>query len=201
MWRNALLVPKTWLLNLETLAWPTSLTLDYWDEVPNRLVEPHVLLGAVALVGAGLVIWSLRHRRQLLFGIAWCCLALAPSSQVIPHHILRSDRFLYLPLVGLAIALGVAIHSWLARHGSRRNVWGVALLGIASVLLWSVLSSRQLQTWRNNVTVWEQCLRVCQHNAVGYAGLADGLADEGQYELARTNFEGRRDSTPRIPKP
>ena len=147
---------------------------------------------------AALVVWRLRHHRHALFGVAWFALALAPSSQVLPHHIMRADRFLYLPLVGLSMLATLGLHRLLQADPRRLRV--VGLSGATLVLLLAVLSSRQLATWRNNVTVWQQCLQVCPTNGVGYAGLADALAEEGNFEPAKAHFERALELDPHNPE-
>ena len=51
----------------------------------------------------------LRRRTLIVFGLLWFGLALGPTSQIIPHHVDRADRFLYLPLVGLALAAAMGL--------------------------------------------------------------------------------------------
>jgi Flp pilus assembly protein TadD len=187
-WRNALVVPKTLWLNVKTVVWPTGLTVDYWDDIPNSVADGKVLLGVIALLVLLVVLWSLRDQRRLMFGAAWFCLAMGPSSQIMPHHIMRADRFLYLPLVGIAMVLALGMRRFFQKSRGVGSVAGVGL-AVTGISLLIGISSRQLQTWRNSVSLWEQCVRICSTNGVGYAHLADALAEEGKFEQARPIFE------------
>ena len=60
-------------------------------------------------------LWLFRRQTLILFGLAWFCLALGPTSHILPHHVPRADRFLYLPLVGLSLALAPGLAALGAR--------------------------------------------------------------------------------------
>lgn len=188
LWRDALAVPKTFWLNVETLAWPTGLTIDYWDDIPEGVWDLGVALGAAAFAGLVAACWLLRRQKRELFGVAWFLLALAPSSQIMPHHILRADRFLYLPLVGIAALASFGLRRTLGDRVGRARLLRIGLAAFLIAGL-TALTSRQLQTWRDGVSVWEQCLKVCPTNGVGYGHLADAWAEKGEFERARPLFE------------
>jgi tetratricopeptide (TPR) repeat protein len=101
----ALMILNMYWLNLKTLVWPSGLVIYYDWPNPAGFLSPQVLLGVFAAATTAAVLWVVRRRVLLVFGLSWFLLALAPTSQIIPHHIARADRFLYLPLVGLTIAL------------------------------------------------------------------------------------------------
>ena len=83
------------------------------SDVIGRVVEDRVDVGQIdeRLFGLTCVLlWSLKRRQLVLFGLLWFGLALAPVSQIMPHHVHRAERFLYLPLVGLAITVAMGLH-------------------------------------------------------------------------------------------
>jgi tetratricopeptide (TPR) repeat protein len=132
----------------------------------------------------------------ILFGLMWFGLALAPTSQIMPHHIVRADRFLYLPLVGLAVATAAGLMG-LGKVGSRRGATAATIAaGLLGLLLLGMLSARQVQTWRDRVSIWENCLRRDPNNAFAHGNLARNLADRGESGRALLHFQAALEISP-----
>ena len=105
--------------------------------------------------------------RSALFGLIWFVFALGPVSQIIPHHIHRADRFLYLPLAGLAVAVAMTLRAALDALNRPSRSAGMRGMGILGLLLLAAVSAGQVRTWQNGVLVWENCVRVDPNNAYG----------------------------------
>lgn len=100
-------------LGLGHVVWPAGLRVCYsFSEVGG--------LGPAASAAAGLaaLAWGaacgLRARRPWAFGLAFSLASLAPVSNLVPIDALAADRFLYMPLAGLALAFGAAAAGWTA---------------------------------------------------------------------------------------
>jgi tetratricopeptide (TPR) repeat protein len=183
-------------MNLTTLAWPTHLGILYEWVRPQGLLEMEVVLGGIAVVLTCLALWKLRRQKLILFGLLWFVLALAPTSQVMLHHIARADRFLYLPLAGLVMAGALAfrrlpIEPGSSGHRRSRPLAAAAgvVAGVAVLLTLNLLTATQVQTWRNSTAVWTRCIQVAPANALAHGCLADSLSREGRFEEAIPHFE------------
>ena len=175
-------------LNIKTLAWPTKLALCYPVIFPDELDVAQLTLGGLVAAATCILLWKVRWHTPILFGLLWFCLALAPVSQIMPHHVHRADRFLYLPLVGLAIATATAlsrVHSF-ARRPAAMTAAAVAGLGV--LLLLSVLAARQVQRWQDDLTVWEHCVVVAPNNSQAHGFLADVLQSAGKTNRAAASY-------------
>lgn len=180
-----LIVLNTYRLNLSQLVWPADLTLIYSNIVPGRPLASGVIIGAMAVVLTSLLVWRVRRNGPLLFGLLWFLLALAPSSQVVPHHIFRADRFLYLPLVGLAVAAASALR---AAHPS--TPWrrpAVVVVGIVLAAL-TARSIVQVPVWRDTVTVFSDCIRLRPDGPRAFNNRGNAYADQRQYDLAIRDY-------------
>ena len=126
---------------------------------------------------------------MILFGLTWFLLALGPTAQIMPHHISRADRFLYLPLVGLAISLGMILRP--SATAAKRPGAGLAvgLVGALALLSLGALSARQVRIWRDSVTLWTHCLTVEPMNPYGHSALADNLVIRGQFDEAVGHYQ------------
>ncbi len=181
-----MVVCEVYWLNLKTLVWPTQLALAYSNVVPKAL---SMILGGLALGLTCLAIWVLRSRKVLLVGLVWFVLALAPTSQIMPHHMHRADRFLYLPLIGLAVLIATCLRPLGRALKLRVLAGGLTAAAVFCLVVLGSLSARQVQTWRNSICVWEHCLRVVHGSVFAHQSLADALAQDGQYERAFAEYE------------
>ena len=182
--RRLLLVLELYWLNLKSIVWPVELAPSRAKISPQGFLNPNVILGCVAVVLTCLLIWWLWRRKAALFGLLWFGLALAPGSQIMVHHIHRADRFLYLPLAGLALAVAMGL-----RPAGRFPRRPAARIGLAAVGLWGllflgILSAGQVQTWQNSVTMWANCVRVEPGNAFAHFALAVNQDKRGRTDQA-----------------
>lgn len=185
--QRLMLVMNVYWLNLKTLAWPTDLSLSYELLRPESFLNGEVILGGIAVCLTGIVLWKLRRAKLVLFGVLWFGLALGPTSQIMPHHIHRADRFLYLPFVGLALALAAGLRPLENVLKRRTTAVAVVAIGVWSVL--GILSWAQVQSWRSSVSLWEKCVLAEPDNPVAHRALADGLAKRGQFDRAIPHYE------------
>lgn len=166
--------------NLQTLFFPHNLLTPYLNVVPRGWSQPSVLFGLAAVILTGGLIVAMRGHRTVLFGLLWFLVALAPSSSVVPHHLLRADRFLYLPLAGLALALGRAA-AQLRRSRTRPLVWLAVIVLLPALTTQAI---RQRRHWRNSSDLWAYILAVDPSHYIAHTQLATELLDAGRQEEA-----------------
>ena len=184
-----MLISRTYWLNLKTLLWPTNLALSYECFPPESFFELDVVYGFLAVGVTCVVLWKLRRRRMILLGLAWFGLALGPSLQIVPHHVYRSDRFLYLPLVGLIVAVAMGLRLLGTALKRPAAIGGTISAGVLILLGLHTLSSHQLQTWQNSVSLWEHCLSVGPQCAFGHQCFATTLTRAGRFEEAIFHYQ------------
>jgi tetratricopeptide (TPR) repeat protein len=167
--------------------WPFNLTVCY----PHPGHWPAVGVGAaVALVLAitGAALWQARRRPWLLVGWGWFLVMLAPVLGVVQAGFqAMADRYTYLPILGLQLAL-LSTLPGLAWSFVARSAWtgfvGLLLAGCA-VRTWV-----QAGTWRDPHTLFEHALAVTERNDMahyflGATLLAEGRADEAECHVRR----------------
>jgi protein O-mannosyl-transferase len=180
-----LMIVSAYGLNLKTLVWPTELGILY-EWIPSYgFRSSEVILGGAAIVLTLVLLWKVRRQTLIVFGLAWFLLALAPTSQIMPHHIARADRFLYLPLVGLVISVAATC---MVLCGTKKRAAGAGALGAAVLLMAAWLSAQQVQTWQNSFTMWRNCLRVAPYNPMAHRCFAELLAKRGRFDLAIPHY-------------
>lgn len=183
-----MLVVTVYLLNLKTLIWPAHLGILY-EWVPSTGFRTNeLILGSIAIGATLVLLWAARRRPVLMFGILWFCISLAPHSQLVPHHIARADRFLYLPLAGLTLSCAVALRSIavVVKRAAPAAVLSTGCLVVFATLF--IRSAEQIQTWQNSYTMWENCLAVSPVNPMAHRCFADILTKRGRFDQAIPHY-------------
>jgi hypothetical protein len=118
-------------------------------------------------------------------GIVWFVVTIASVSNVFfLSGVLLAERSLYVPSVGLAIAVGWLIGSFRCRRP--RVAWG--LLAVALILMGTRTWTRN-STWRNNETVFQTLIR--EHPESGRARWVLGDIHFGRNRVPQALYEYR----------
>ena len=137
----------------------------------------------IAVVAAVLfAVWWFRHRNRVVsMGLVFAVTALIPASNwIMPISILMAERFLYLPMIGLAIVAAVA---FAAMPFPYRRLIGGGFLTMAAVLCVS-----HNYVWRNEFTYYRNMVRMEPDNVkarigYGFALIQGGFRDEATDQL------------------
>jgi hypothetical protein len=97
----------------------------------HRLAVTAALVGALLLVAAALRVWRWRDGRVIAFGLAWCGISTALLVYALYPYV--SDRFLYYPTMGLAVAIGGAAQQAVDAWTESPPRWRLAAAGVLAV--------------------------------------------------------------------
>jgi tetratricopeptide (TPR) repeat protein len=171
-------VPVAYVHYLLTTLWPIHLaplypypsSIPWWEGVGAL---------AVLVVLSVLAIRSFRSRPYVLVGWCWFLGTLAPVNGLVQvGSALYSDRHTYVAAIGLFIIVAWLARDWvMARPALSRPVAAgaaVVVIGLAA------LSYRQVQYWKDNVTLWEHTVAVTGDNYRGQTNLGFALAQAGE---------------------
>jgi hypothetical protein len=176
---------------LKNFFWPAHLTPLYphpGNSLP--LGQVAVCFLVFALLTAFAIRW--RHRRYLAVGWFWFLGVLVPMIGIVQvGEQAMADRFEYIPMVGLAIALVWAVFEWapfeVAREKHIATKWILAPAAVVVVTLGG-LTYRQLGHWRDGETLFRYTLSVTQKNYMAHQALAMALDQQGRAEEAMPEF-------------
>src|SRR5262249_12586675 len=125
-------MPRVFAHYLRLLVVPWPLCANYLGVF--EVGADHGLLrwASVALLAAVLAGVTLLLRRRHLIGAggAWFLVALGPVANLLPLPVPVAERFLYLPLIGVAITLAAAA-AWASERWGRRAEVALAITGAA----------------------------------------------------------------------
>jgi Flp pilus assembly protein TadD len=155
------------------MVWPANLAVFY----PYRFRLPllQVALAAALLIAISvLAVRMARVRPYLAVGWFWYLATLVPVIGLVQVGAQSSaDRYTYVPMIGLGIAL-----AWAAADLFRGRLQIAAAAGAAVLAVCAVVTSVQLRYWANSGTLFQHAAEVTDGNFVAYNNLA-------QYELSR----------------
>ncbi len=171
---------------LRELVWPT--TLDPFR--PYVVLSGAALLATIATLTALVVapVASLRRRpenrraRVALFGVAWFVLTTLPSVVVGPTLAMVGDRYAYLPLVGLFIAIAALVSELEERYPS---AWRIgAALGAGVAVAGAVVTVRHARDWRSDRALAASSLASDPENPYALYWFGSEAAQHGQLDEA-----------------
>ena len=175
----------SYLSYLEKTVWPTNLGVFY--PFPESIPIWQPLSAALLLVSvSGLATYTASRRGYFFAGWFWFLGTLVPVIGLVQVGMqARADRYMYIPLIGLSIAL-----AWGSAELStavRRRQTAVTPLAIAAVVTLSGLtfaSSLQVRHWRDGVSLFEHTLAVTGDNPTARGNLGLALLEQDRVDEA-----------------
>lgn len=162
--------------------WPADLAILY--PMPRGWPAWQVVGSFALLAGVSwFVVRRLAREPWLAVGWFWFLGTLVPVIGIVQvGNQSMADRYTYVPLVGVFVALAGAVTASGSARPERRNTF--ALVTALAVGLCAVGTHRQLPHWRDGIAVFEQAVKVTRDNYIALTNLGNNLARTGQQQRA-----------------
>ena len=168
--------------------WPANLAALYPEAPPAPASAALALITLLAVTGA--VLAFARMRPYLRTGWFWFLGMLLPVIGIVQVGVqARADRYMYVPLVGLTVAIVWTAADWLERHPALKGA--VAALAVTLLLAFAAGTWRQAAYWKDSRTLFEHTLAITDRNYIMRNNLGVVLARQsdvrgaiGQYQEA-----------------
>jgi protein O-mannosyl-transferase len=172
-------VPVAYIAYVAKTVMPTKLAVFYPYPARSQL-EWLTAVAALFLVGLTIAVF-LRWRRNpyLLVGWLWYLGTLVPVIglvQVGQQGI--ADRYSYLPLIGIFVAIVWAVNDLVAARRVSPNL--ARILASTAIVSFGGCAWVQVGYWRDDVTLWSQAIAVSGPHSIPYDGLGHALLARGQ---------------------
>lgn len=172
------------------LVWPATLASDYaYRQItPVSWTDPLALAGlALAAILVALAVRMRRSRPVVAFLIGFFFVALLPTSNLLlPIGSIMAERFLYLPLVGFAGGMAVAIPLVLRRPRL------AAVLSSCIVLAYCGRTALRNRDWQDSLTLWSSAVAAVPQSFRAHQSLALALFHGDDLEGAIAEGERAR---------
>ncbi|MBI5767081.1 MAG: hypothetical protein HZA93_04750 [Verrucomicrobia bacterium] len=170
---------------LALVVWPAGLSCDYsYPQIPLFGESADgTWQGWGALLVLGLVAWTagqIRRTRPLVAaGLVWAAVMYLPTSNFLVRiGSIMAERFMYLPLAGLALALAAALHGW-GRPLNRRVTVALAAVILAAFTARTLVRNAD---WCDEVRFWRSAVAAAPRSFNVHKGLASALCADGRSE-------------------
>jgi Tfp pilus assembly protein PilF len=165
---------------------PTGLYALYVHERPFPMWKGVAAASVVTFVTV-LAVRQARQRPWFVVGWLWFLGTLVPVVGLVQVGMQSmADRYTYVPLIGLFVAV-----AWEATDlVGRRRPRGLALPAVAAAvtLACAFLARRQVETWKDGETLWRHAVDVDPGNAAARNNLGTTLCDLGRFDEAVLEF-------------
>jgi len=156
----------------------------------GALQMPALMSALLVLVLTGVLLWGWRAHRigSPLIGWLWYLGTLIPVLGILQVGTqAHADRYTYIPAMGIALGVSFGLNRIVRRAPSMRPA--ILYLGSGALVVFLVLSARQVTFWKDSEALWNHALAVTTRNYKAHNNLGRILADRGELDQARFNFE------------
>jgi tetratricopeptide (TPR) repeat protein len=166
--------------------WPTNLSVLY--PFPSRISPSEAAICAAVVLGASVMAYLLRRTFPWIFvGWFWFVGTLIPVIGIVQVGIQSmADRYMYLPHIGLFIAI-VWTAAYLLRDLSRARI-ALPAVAAAIILIFAAIAHAQVRYWKDSVSLFQHAVAVTSNNKFAHLKLGDGLLERGDYEAAEREY-------------
>jgi tetratricopeptide (TPR) repeat protein len=168
--------------------WPADLSV-FYPHPMEAVSRPRALLtGAVLVAVTAGAFAQARRAPYLLVGWLWYLVTLIPVIGIVQVGVqAHADRYMYLPLQGLAIAVAWGAVDLVGASRERRRMLGVAAVVAIAVL--AVAAHRQVATWRDSLTLFGRAVALDPENLLAQRRFAAALRTAGRLEEAQQRYQ------------
>lgn len=188
-------VPVNYVAYLWRTVWPVGLAVFYPHTGGGAPLATAAAATGLLAVLTGLALRFARRRPYLLVGWLWFVVALLPTSgllQIGGHA--TADRYMYLPLIGLLVAVCWSVAELAQR--TRWPRWAPAVLCGAAVLACAWASIRQVRYWHDDLALWEHTLTVAPRSPTACCNYGLALDQAGRTDEAEQWFRAALEIDP-----
>lgn len=177
---------RVFIRYLILIFFPVNVAGDYdYNAIPiAHLASWDAWLGLLLIVAIGL--WAIWYRRRnwiVSLGVLFAFIVFLPASNwIVPISVLMAERFLYLPLIGISIAVAFAYNA-IADARQRQ------LIGTGGLLVAIVLCNGHDYIRRNDFTFFANMVRVVPDSAKARLGYGFALINDRRVDDAAIQLE------------
>jgi predicted negative regulator of RcsB-dependent stress response len=190
LWFTLLTDARIFVHYLKQLVFPITLNADYsYNAFPVTVswTDQQTLIAILVLFGIGVGCYlALNWRPLVTLGGLWFFLALLPVAQIIPHHEMMAEHYLYVPSFGFFLSVVAIVDPYFEPHRSKRLAYGVAAVVLVLLSLRTIWRNTD---WKDELTLWQKTVQVAPDAARARNNLGAALLRQGQSTEAMQHLE------------
>ncbi len=186
--------PRIWAFQLVEIVWPGLLCADQ-TAYSLRCVDLPLALKILTILAIALLVVAWKNRAVGL-GAVWFGLGLLPVSNLVPIYHPLADRYLYLPMLGVALAVGAVVN----RIGVPVRPWARAAVATVALSVFGLLAFITVQraiVWQHPLSLWKDTVARNARSYIGFDSLGFAYFWKGSYAQAIDSFARACELCPR----
>ncbi|MDT3739975.1 MAG: hypothetical protein RO257_10805 [Candidatus Kapabacteria bacterium] len=166
---------------------PFGQNFDHDIRVSDSFFDGGVLLGfAIIALIIGFGLYMYKYNRLITFGILWTFLTISIESSIIPIADVMFEHRVYLPMLGMILALIGILYEVFSRREKLLPVMFILLFVFAGIS--GVLANKRNNVWNSELTLWTDAVHKSPQKARTYfkrgqANLTDGKVAWALYDF------------------
>jgi protein O-mannosyl-transferase len=194
-WHYFLTQGYAWMHYTRLFFVPIGLSADTDLQPFANWYDPRAMIGFAFVVALTALIRYLARRddmRPAAFGLAWYAIALVPTSSIYPLAEVVNEHRVFLPYMGLALAVIFLLDAFLPRRA-------FAVIIIAAILALGIGTWTRNTVWLTEESLWKDTIEKSPRN--GRALFSYGLTQmtKGNYAVAKSYYERAEKVEPAYP--
>ncbi len=190
---------------------PINQNLDYDYPLFHSLFNPEVFLSFLFLLsifGLGIYLFyrsrnSAAYTRLISFGIFWFFVTLSVESSIIPIRDVIFEHRVYLPSIGLIVAISTSVFVVVENLKDRRKSIDRVVIGILAVIVVVLTGATYARNiiWKDEVSLWEDVVSKSPEKERGHNNLGKAYKSQGLLDKAIEQYQSAIELKPDFPKP
>jgi len=196
---NFLTVARILIFYIKQLFYPVTLNADYsYNAFPvsKSFFEPRTLFSIIALIVILYAILRLlKSHKMYAFCGMWIFITLIPVYQIIPHHELLAEHYLYLPSLGFCLLFALLFEKLLSFQKHQYIIY--SLLAII-VVLFSYRTIDRNKDWKDDLIFWSKTAKTAPNCLRARLNLGLAYQKRGMVNQAIVQFQKVFEIAPKV---
>lgn len=178
--------------------WPVNLALPYLH--PGHWPATQIATASVTIASITLLaLTTIRNRPHIFVGWFWYVGTLVPVIGLVQVGAQSmADRYTYIPLIGIFIAIVWTVGNWLERRPSFKIV---TVTGCTFTLAtFGLLTRQQTAHWRNSESLFKHSAAVTKDNFIALGNIGGALFEAKRLDEAMEYYQRSYQANPRYPE-
>jgi len=184
-WHYFITQGYAWLHYTRLFFVPVGLSADSDLRPFEHWFDPPALIGFAFVIAFIMLIRYLARRDDMhpaAFGLAWYAIALVPTSSVYPLAEVVNEHRVFLPYMGLALAIVFILDALLPRRG-------FAIIVIAAILALGAGTWTRNKVWLTEESLWKDTIEKSPRNGRALFSYGRTQMTKGNYAIAKSYYE------------
>ncbi len=190
-----LVQPRIWTYQLLELFWPNLMCADITAYSLRNISFLTALIFLILIIFMSIIVS--RKNSGVGIGLTFFVLAMLPTSNFVPIYRPIADRYFYLAMFGLSLAISAIV----CRVAVKKRLYRIFLVTAAFIIGFNLCCftiEREL-VWHSSLSLWQDTVNKNPCSFLGNFNLGFALFNKGEYQQALSSFGKASEINPYSP--